>query len=71
MQQQFPNSVVFGDPTVYQARNEQDLSKNLKDEITGYSLTMKLIEHLFYGGPTSSEFEKCKEFLELYRSYYT
>jgi hypothetical protein len=47
------------------------LSKNLKDEITGYSLTMKLIEHLFYGGPTSSEFEKCKEFLELYRSYYT
>jgi len=71
MQQQFPNSVVFGDPTVYQARNEQDLSKNLKDEITGYSLTMKLIEHLFYGGPTSSEFEKCKEILELYRSYYT
>ena len=70
IQKQFPNSVIFGPATVYQDRNQQDLVKNLQDELLGYSLTLKLINHLFYDGPTNEVFEKCKEYLELYRSYF-
>lgn len=70
-QKQFSNSLVFGEPTVYQARNQQDLSKNLKDEILGYSTTMKLVNHLFYDGETEEVFERCKKFLEIYNSCFT
>lgn len=68
MQQKFPNSIVFGEATVYQDRNQQDLIKNLKDEVIGYYNTLKLINHLFYDGPTDELFEKCKQFLNLYQS---
>ena len=70
MQHKFPNSVVFGESTVFQDRNQQDLIKNLKDEVIGYYFTLKLINHLFYDGPTEEVFEKCKEFLNLYKSYF-
>lgn len=70
VQQKFLNSVVFGEATVYQDRNQQDLVKNLKDEIVGYYFTLKLIKHLFHDGPTDEIFEKCKQFLNLYKSYF-
>lgn len=46
LQNYFPNSVVYNSPTVYQARNPQDLILNLENEIFGYRNTMALIEGL-------------------------
>ena len=43
-QREHTDSVVFGPATVFQERNEQDLVKNLADEMLGYRRTLELIE---------------------------
>tara|TARA_Y100000310_G_C20633064_1_gene789664 strand:- start:845 stop:1777 length:933 start_codon:yes stop_codon:yes gene_type:complete len=46
MQHYFPNSVAYNKASVYQDRNEQDLIKNLENEILGYRNTLSLIKDL-------------------------
>jgi hypothetical protein len=46
MQHYHPNSVIFTSASVYQARNPQDLVKNLENEVIGYRNTLKLLEDL-------------------------
>jgi len=46
MQNYFPNSVIYDVATVYQDRNEQDLIKNLEDEVIGYRKTVDLVSDL-------------------------
>ncbi len=46
VQHYFPNSVIYNQATVYQDRNEQDLIKNLENEIFGYRTTLKLLEDI-------------------------
>lgn len=46
MQHYHPKSVVYNRPTVRQERNDQDLIKNLEDEIFGYRHTLNLINNL-------------------------
>ena len=43
LQNYFPDSVIYDIATVYQDRNEQDLIKNLEDEVIGYRKTIELI----------------------------
>jgi len=45
-QHYFPNSVIYGPPTVFQDRNEHDLVKDLEQELFGYKWTYKLIQDL-------------------------
>lgn len=45
-QHYFPNSVVFGEPTVYQKRNEHDLVTDLEQEMFGYRNTIKLVNDM-------------------------
>ena len=45
-QYHFPNSVIFTKASVYQARNPQDLVKNLENEVIGYRGTLPLLENL-------------------------
>jgi hypothetical protein len=42
----YPNSVVFGPPTVTQIRNDHDLVVDLENEITGYKNTISLVNDL-------------------------
>jgi hypothetical protein len=46
LQKYFPNSLVFGQASVYQDRNPQDLITNLENEIWGYRNTLSLINDL-------------------------
>jgi hypothetical protein len=46
MQHYFPNSVIFTKASVYQARNPQDLVKNLENEVIGYRGTLNLIDNI-------------------------
>lgn len=46
LQYYFPNSVIYGCPTVYQERNVQDLVTNLEKEIIGYRNTNNLLLEL-------------------------
>ncbi len=46
LQKFFPQSVIYGPATVYQARNSQNLVKNLEDELMGYHNTLNLIKDL-------------------------
>ena len=64
LQHYFPNSVIFNKPTVYQARNEQDLIKNLEKEILGYRMSLKFATDI-------SNFEKNlpEEAMNFYRIY--
>jgi hypothetical protein len=45
-QHYFPNSVIYGPPTVFQDRNEHDLVKDLEQELFGYKWTYELIKDL-------------------------
>lgn len=47
VQKRFPQSVVWGSASVYQERNEHDLSKDLEAEVIGYRHTKDLITRLF------------------------
>ena len=46
VQHYFPQSVIYNKPTVYQARNPQDLITNLENEIIGYRGTLDLLNDL-------------------------
>lgn len=47
LQRQFPGSVVYGSASVYQERNEHDLSRDLTGEVMGYTSTLGLVKKLF------------------------
>ena len=65
LQHYFPNSVIYAPATVYQDRNEQDLVKNLENEIIGYRNTLKFIQNL--GDFESMLPENTKRFWKIYR----
>lgn len=44
LQKIFQNSLIYNSATVYQQRNEQDLIKNLSDEVLGYRNTTSYIQ---------------------------
>lgn len=62
LQAAFPDSVVYGDATVYQERNEHDLSKDLEAEVIGYRKTLSLVNNLYSYSEEGID-EAIKEFL--------
>lgn len=68
MQHHFPNSVIFAKASVYQARNPQDLVKNLENEIIGYRNTLQLLHNLNdYWGLLP---DKTVEYFNIYQTYF-
>lgn len=65
LQKYFPNSVIYGPPTVYQERNIHNLSKDLEAELIGYKNSLSLIKDL----DNFTEYlpEKTNEFWTIYR----
>jgi hypothetical protein len=68
LQYHFPNSVIFTKASVYQARNPQDLVKNLENEVIGYRGTLNLLENL-------SDYrnilpEKTVQYFDIYQKYF-
>jgi hypothetical protein len=68
LQHHFPNSVIFAKASVYQARNPQDLVRNLENEVIGYRGTLNLLENL-------SDYrnilpEKAVEYFDIYQKYF-
>jgi hypothetical protein len=43
---EFDGSVLFTGPTVYQDRNDHDLTKDLEKEVIGYRNTVKFLQRL-------------------------
>jgi hypothetical protein len=68
LQYHFPNSVIFNKSTVYQARNPQDLIKNLENEVIGYRGTLNLLENL--KDYMSLLPEKTIEYFNIYQKYF-
>lgn len=68
MQYHFPNSVLFNKATVYQARNPQDLVKNLENEVIGYRNTLNLLDNL--KDYMSLLPEKTVEYFNIYQKYF-
>ena len=66
LQKQFPNSVIFNRPTVYQERHEPHHRnmKDLKDETMGYEYSLKFIKGEF---PLPADSAKA---YELYKSFF-
>ncbi len=66
LQYHFPNSVLFNKASVYQARNPQDLVRNLENEVIGYRGTLNLLENI-------SDYQNIlpKETVEYFRIYQT
>lgn len=68
MQHHFPNSVIFAKASVYQARNPQDLVKNLENEVIGYRNTLTLLDNLKdYWGLLP---DKTVEYFNIYQKYF-
>ena len=68
MQHHFPNSVIFAKASVYQARNPQDLVRNLENEIIGYRNTLELLHNLNdYWGLLP---DKTVEYFNIYQTYF-
>jgi hypothetical protein len=68
MQYHSPNSVIYTQSSVYQARNPQDLVKNLENEIIGYRGTLPLLEDLHnYRGLLP---DKTIEYFDIYQKYF-
>jgi len=68
MQHHHPNSVIFTQASVYQARNPQDLVKNLENEVIGYRNTLKLLENI--NDYQSVLPEQTVKYFEIYRKYF-
>ena len=68
VQKQFPNSVIYNKPTVYQDRNEQDLVTNLEKEIIGYRNTLNLLHDMknYYNYFP----EKSKEYWDVWKTQF-
>lgn len=68
MQHHFPNSVIFAKASVYQARNPQDLVKNLENEVIGYRNTLQLLDNIKdYWGLLP---DKTVEYFNTYQTYF-
>jgi hypothetical protein len=68
MQHHFPNSVIFAKASVYQARNPQDLVRNLENEVIGYRNTLNLLDNL--KDYWSLLPEKTIEYFKIYQKYF-
>jgi hypothetical protein len=68
MQHYFPNSVIFTKASVYQARNPQDLVKNLENEVIGYRGTLNLIDNIKDYRDLLPE--KTVEYFDIYQKYF-
>jgi len=68
LQHYFPDSVVYTPPSVYQARNEQDLVTNLQNEVIGYRNTFKLLNDL--SNYSAYLPEKALNYWNVYRKYF-
>jgi hypothetical protein len=68
MQHHFPNSVIFTKASVYQARNPQDLVKNLENEVIGYRGTLPLLENLHNYRDLLPD--KTVEYFDIYQKYF-
>ena len=64
----FPNSVIFTKASVYQARNPQDLVKNLENEVIGYRNTLSLLDDI----QNFEKYlpEKTLDYYKIYKSYF-
>lgn len=68
MQHHFPNSVIYTQASVYQARNPQDLVKNLENEVIGYRNTLNLLNNLKdYSNLLP---EKTLSYFEIYKKHF-
>lgn len=69
LQKNFKNSIVFKKASVYQERNEQDLIKNLENEIIGYRNNFNLLNDL----DNINKFlpDNTLKYFEIYQSYFT
>ena len=68
MQHYHPNSVIFTRASVYQARNPQDLVKNLENEVIGYRNTLKLLENI--NDYENILPEQTVKYFEIYRKHF-
>jgi hypothetical protein len=68
MQHHFPNSVIYTQASVYQARNPQDLVKNLENEVIGYRGTLPLLENLHNYRDLLPN--KTVEYFDIYQKYF-
>jgi hypothetical protein len=68
MQHHFPNSVIFAKASVYQARNPQDLVRNLENEVIGYRNTLNLLDNLKDYWTLLPE--KTVEYFKIYQKYF-
>ena len=65
LQKQFPDSVIYGPATVYQARNTHNLIADLEGEIIGYRNTLQFLQGTY---PLP---EKTQKAYEIYRKCFT
>tara|TARA_B100000519_G_scaffold201048_1_gene215640 strand:+ start:4555 stop:5463 length:909 start_codon:yes stop_codon:yes gene_type:complete len=65
LQKAFPDSLVYNTATVYQQRNEQDLIKNMSDELIGYRNTISYIDGNFELP------DECKKAFSAYRKCFS
>jgi len=56
LQKTFSGSVIYNRASVYQKRNEQDVIKNLRDELIGYENTLKFIKGEYTLSPEVMKF---------------
>ena len=63
-----PNSVIFCPPSVTQQRNDQNLIKNLEDEIFGYKWTTRFVNDI--ANYRKYLPEEANHFLDVYRSHF-
>lgn len=70
LQQRFPQCAVYNRPSVYQARNAQDLITNLEREVLGYRHTLDFIHG---AADLALPFvpEAARRFYEIYRSQFS
>lgn len=66
LQQAIGPCVIFQKPSIFHDRNNHNIFDDLRDEINGYEMTMKIITHGEKALP-----DKCKIFLEQYRKIFS
>jgi hypothetical protein len=64
------HKVVFDRPTVYQLRNQHDLTKDMKGELIGYEYNLRIIESLIHDPESIRSFlpEKTIQAWDVYRN---
>ena len=69
LQLRFPDSVVYGPPSVYQERNVQSTVKNMNDELLGYEHSL----HFITDGERFKRYlpERAQQFMKLYEKEFT